>query len=259
MLNEISIAGITIIIILPFILKSLFRLNDYFGYIMGIRYLIIGLIARGIFNYIIPGASTYKKNTNLEFENLVNLSIKERVITWVFDLFNYIITFLVLYYCISKLSKPTQNYNSTFLFICGICIQYLIPFALYLILPILSKNEKFKEIIEKRKANRNENYLTEEYLLNSLRKTICKVMNDIGICLIVLFYQKKLISRAFCYINYFMPKIVNLLILLIGLEYLDKYSYLIYICPFTFGVFYYCKFVGNGQLTNKYKDDSDLD
>lgn len=257
MINEISIIGISVLLFLPFLLKSSLKLNDYYGYIMGIRFLIISIIAQQIINYVVPDSSIYKKNLNLGIEEILKLSMKEKALAWAFDLFNSIITFLILNYCISQISKPTQNYNSIFLFILGIGIQYILPFAIYLVLPLLSKNQKFLEILEKHKLT--DKYLSGEFVYNSLKNTISKIANDIGICLIILITHKKLLSRKFCYLNYFGPKLIKLLILCCGLVIIDKYFYIIIILPLIFGLFYYFKFIANGQLTNKYKDDYDYE
>ena len=257
MINEISGIGICSILFLPFILKNIFRLSDYFGYIMGIRYLIISSIVQAIFTSLVPGSAIYKKNVNLELEKVLIIPIKERFITWIIELINSILVFIVLYYCISKLAKPTQNYNSIFLFVTGILIMYIIPFALYLILPLLSKNQKFKEAIEKQKLD--EKYLSGEFLQKSIKRTIALLMNDTGNCLIILLYCKKLVGRGICYLNYLLPKLIKGLIICCGFEFIDKFSNVFYLCPFVLGIFYFCKFVGNGKLTNKYKDDSESD
>ena len=254
MLNEISIAAIIIIIILPFLLKGIFRLNDYYGYIMGIRYLIISSIVGSIYGFIIPGSSDIRKNSNQELEELLKLSFQDRLKIWLYELIKSVLEYLVLYFCISQLAKPTQNYNNIFLYITGICIQYVFPFVLYLIIPILSTKQTFKEIIEK--DNKGQ-YFTEEYLLKSLRKTICKLLGEIGINLLMLFSLKKLISKRLFFFNYFLNSITRLLIICCGLAYLDNYMNIFYACPFVFGVYYFSKLVGNGQLNNNYKESAD--
>jgi hypothetical protein len=256
MIKEICSIGIIIILVLPFILKGIFQLNDYFGYIMGIRFLIISCIAQPIFNFIVP-ISSYKENSNLELDKLLNLSMKERVLTWLMELLSSILTLLILSYCVSQIAKPTQNSNTVFLFISGICIQYIFPFALYLILPVLSRNEKFLAIIEKHKMNKE--YFTGEFLVNSLKKTLSLVMNDFGMSLLLLFYHKNLISKGFCYLNYFLPKIVRFLILCCGLKFFDNCFNLSNALPLAFGLYYFCKFAGSGQLNVKYKDDSEFE
>ena len=254
MIKEICSIGIIIILILPFILKGMFKLNDYFGYIMGIRFLIISSIAQPIFNFIIP-ISSYKDNSNLDIDKLLNLSMKERALTWLMELLSSILTLMILSYCVSQIAKPTQNSNTVFLFISGICIQYIFPFALYLILPILSRNEKFLAIIEKH--NMNKEYFTGEFLVNSLKKTLSMVMNDFGISLLLLFYHKNLIGKGFCYLNYFLPKIIRFLILCCGLKFMDNFFNLSNALPLAFGIYYFCKFAGSGKLDVKYKDDWD--
>ena len=105
----------------------------------------------------------------------------------------------------------------------------------------------------------DEKYLSEEYISKSLRKTISQLTYDVGVCLIMLFYQKKLISRGICYLNYFLPKLITLLIICFGMTFFDKFVIIVNIIPLACGIFYYFKFVGNGQLTNKFKDDSDTE
>ena len=75
----------------------------------------------------------------------------------------------------------------------------------------------------------------------------------------MLFYQKKLIGRGICYLNYFLPKLVMLLVICFGMTFLDKFVNVVNIIPFAYGIFYYFKFVGNVQLTNKFKDDGDTE
>ena len=254
MLNEISIAAIIIVIILPFLLKGLFRLNDYYGYIMGIRYLIISSIVGAIYGFIIPNSSTIRKNSNQELEELLKLSFQDRLKIWLYELIKSVLEYLVLYYCISQLAKPTQNYNNIFLYITGICIQYVFPFALYLVVPILSTKQWFKEIIEK---DNKAQYFTEEYLLKSLRRTLSRLLGDIGINLLMLVCMKKLISKRFFFLNYILNHIIRFLIICCGLAFMNNFVNIFYLCPFTLGIFYFCKFAGNGQLNNDYKDNSE--
>ena len=254
MLTEISIIAIIIIIILPFLLKGIFRLNDYFGYIMGIRYLIISSMVTSIFSFIFPGSSDIKKNSNSELEDILKLPSADRLKIWFYELFEYILSYLVLYYCISQLAKPTQNYNTIFLYITGICIQYVFPFALYLVVPILSTKQWFKEIIEK---DNKAQYFTEEYLLKSLRRTLSRLLGDIGINLLMLVCMKKLISKRFFFLNYILNHIIRFLIICCGLAFMNNFVNIFHLCPFTLGIFYFCKFAGNGQLNNDYKDNSE--
>ena len=251
------VVGIIVICVLPFIINFVFRLNDFFGLFLGFRYLAISAVASLIFGAVVPGASTYKSHVNLELEKLMALTSSERNLTWIMDFISSIISFLILYYCISQIAKPTQNYNAVFLFTSGIAIQYVFPFIFYIILPILAKNEKFAEVIKKNKMD--EKYLSEEYISKSLRKTISQLTYDVGVCLIMLFYQKKLISRGICYLNYFLPKLITLLIICFGMTFFDKFVIIVNIIPLACGIFYYFKFVGNAQLTNKFKDDSDTE
>ena len=251
------VVAIIVICVLPFIINFVFRLNDFFGLFLGFRYLAISAVASLIFGAVVPGASTYKTNINNELEKIMALTSSERNMTWIIDFISSIMTYFILYYCISQLAKPTQNYNAVFLFTSGIAIQYVFPFIFYIILPILAKNEKFAEAIKNNKMD--EKYLSEEYITKSLRKTISQLTYDVGVCLIMLFYQKKLISRGICYLNFFLPKLVMLLVICFGMTFLDKFVNFANIIPFACGIFYYFKFVGNGQLTNKFKDDGDTE
>ena len=254
MINLISSIAIVTIIILPFLIKGIFRFTDYFGYIMGIRYLIINGVAQIIFNFIIPAASSDKNRPTQPIEELDKLTFQERCIKWSIEFLHSIIGYFILYYCIIKISKPTQNYNLIFLFISGTCIQYIFSFCLYMFLPALSKNEKFTKIITEQKINPK--YFSEEYAYESLFKTIFQILNDTGICLIMMLYLKKLIPKRICFLNYFLPIIIRFLIICVGLKFLDSIMNLFYAIPFTCGIYYYFKKIKSGELSNRYKDEN---
>ena len=256
MIATFSISVIIGIIILPFFIYVIFKLNDYYGYLQGIKFLIYSAIASTIFGLIIPESTHYKTNRSLEIEKMMELSSKEKLITLGIDFLGFFITLLVLCYCISPLTKAPQNPKSIFHFISGTMLQYIIPCIIFMILPHLAKNEKFAEVIKK---NNYEKYLTEEYLFESLKKKILEALYDIGIPLLILCYQKNLISKGICYLNYFLPRILRFLIIYCALTFLNKCLTFIYVVPFVFGIFYYCKFTGNGKLTNKIKDDTEFD
>ena len=254
MIATISFSVIIAILLLPFFIYSIFKLNDYYGYLQGIKFLIYSTITSMLFNMIIP--SQYKANANLEIEKMLELSQKERLVILCIEFLSFFVTFLVLCYCISPLSKAPYNPKSIFHLISGIMIHYIIPFLIFIILPHLSKNEKIAEVIKK---NNYEKYLTEEYILDSFKKQIFEALYDIGIPLLILFYQKKLISMGMCYLNYFLPRIFRFLVIYCELTFLNKYLIYIYIVPFVFALFYYCQFNGSGKLTNKIKDDTEFD
>ena len=254
MINLISSIAIVTIIILPFLIKGIFRFTDYFGYIMGIRYLIINGVAQIIFNFIIPAASSDKSRPTQPIEELDKLTFQERCIKWLLEFLHSIIGYFILYYCIIKISKPTQNYNLIFLFISGTCIQYIFSFCLYMFLPALSKNEKITKIITEQKINPK--FFSEEFAYESLFKTIFQILNDTGICLIMMLYLKKLIPKRICFLNYFLPIIVRFLIICVGLKFLDSIMNLFYAIPFTCGIYYYFKKIKSGELSNRYKDEN---
>ena len=256
MIATISLSVIIAILLLPFFIYVIFKLNDYYGYLQGIKFLIYSTIASMLFNMIIPESTHYKANASIDIEKMLELSQKERLIILVIDFISYSLLLLVLCYCISPLSKAPYNPKSIFHFISGIMIQYIIPFLIFIILPHLSKNEKIAEVIKK---NNYEKYLTEEYLFDSFRKKIFEALYDIGIPLLILFYQKKLINMGMCYLNYFLPRIFRFLIIYWELTSLNQYFIYIYVVPFVLAIFYYCKFNGSGKLTNKIKDDTEFD
>ena len=256
MIATFSISVIIGILILPFFIYVIFKLNDYYGYLQGIKFLIYSAIASTIFGLIIPESTNYKTNISLDIEKMIELSSKEKLITLGIDFLSCYVTLLVLCYCISPLSKAPQNPKSIFHFISGTMLQYIIPCIIFMILPYLSKNEKFAEVIKK---HNYEKYLTEEYLFESIKKKIFEALYDIGIPLLILFYQKNLIGKGMCYLNYFFPRIFRFLMVYCGLTFLNQFLAFIYLVPFVFGIFYYCKFNGSGKLTNKIKDDTEFD
>jgi hypothetical protein len=256
MIATFSISVIIGILILPFIIYVIFKLNDYYGYLQGIKFLIYSAIASTIFGLIIPESTNYKTNISLDIEKMIELSSKEKLITLGIDFLSCYVTLLVLCYCISPLSKAPQNPKSIFHFISGTMLQYIIPCIIFMILPHLAKNEKFAEVIKK---HNYEKYLTEEYLFESIKKKISEALYDIGIPLLILFYQKNLIGKGMCYLNYFFPRIFRFLMVYCGLTFLNQFLAFIYVVPFIFGIFYYCKFDGSGKLTNKIKDDTEFD
>ena len=255
MIETISFSVIIAILLLPFFIYTIFKLNDYYGYLQGIKFLIYSTIASMLFNMIIPESTHYKANASLDIDKMMELSQKERLIILFIDFLSYFLLFIVLCYCISPLSKAPYNPKSIFHFISGIMIQYIIPFLIFIILPHLSKNEKIAEVIKK---NNYEKYLTEEYMLDSFRKKIFEVLYDIGIPLLILFYQKKLINMGMCCLNYFLPRIFRFLIIYCEFTFLNQYFIYIYIVPFVLGILYYFKFNGSGKLTNKIKDDTEF-
>jgi hypothetical protein len=78
MIATISFSVIIAILLLPFFIYSIFKLNDYYGYLQGIKFLIYSTITSMLFNMIIP--SQYKANANLEIEKMLELSQKERLV-----------------------------------------------------------------------------------------------------------------------------------------------------------------------------------
>ena len=256
MIATFSISVIIGILILPFFIYVIFKLNDYYGYLQGIKFLIYSAIASTIFGLIIPESTNYKTNISLDIEKMIELSSKKKLITLGIDFLSCYVTLLVLCYCISPLSKAPLNPKSIFHFISGTMFQYIIPCIIFMILPHLAKNEKFAEVIKK---HNYEKYLTEEYLFESIKKKIFEALYDIGIPLLILFYQKNLIGKGMCYLNYFFPRIFRFLMVYCGLAFLNQFLAFIYLVPFVFGIFYYCKFDGSGKLTNKIKDDSEFD
>jgi len=253
MINVVSSISIVTIIILPFLLKAIFRFTDYFGYIMGIRYLILNSLAQVIFNYVVPAASSDKNKPTQPIEELAKLTFQEKCIKWSIEFLHSIIVFFILYYCIAKISKPTQNYNLIFLFISGTCIQYIISFGLNMFLPALAKNEKMAKMIKEQKINSK--YFSEEYAYESLIQTIFLIMNDIGICIIMMLYHKKLIKKQYCFLNYFLRILIRFLIICVGFQFFDKFMNLIHIIPFFCGIFFFYKNIKKGELSNKYKEE----
>lgn len=256
MITTFSIVAILVIIPLPIIIYIVFRLNDYYGYIQGLKFLVFSVLASFILNLIIPKSTNYKTNSSLEVEQLMELSMKERAITLALETLHFYITFLIMYHCISPLSRAPQNPKSIFHFISGIIIQYVVPFFILIILPKISKNEKLAKAF---KENNVEKYLTEEYFFDTFKRKLSEGLFDIGMSFLILFYQKNLISKGMCYLNYFLPRIVRFLILICELTFISQYMSFVYIVPFVFGFFYYCKFAAAGKITNKIKDDSETD
>ena len=258
MINTVSIIVILIIIILPFQLKAMFKLPDYFGFIVGIRYLIINSIAQVIFTSFLPSTTYNKDNKPItELEEILQLPFDERARKFGIELLNSFMTFMILYFCISQISKPTINYNTIFLFISGIIIQYIFPLVIYMILPALARNEKIAKVIEEKKMDKYK--FSEEFALDSLKTTIFQVINDIGIYLIIMFYIKKLVGRGLGYLTYFLQKIIRFFILCLTFSFLDKCFNFVYAIPFVIGIYFYFQFSSTGQLNNKYKEESDID
>ena len=257
MINEISTIGIIILLILPFLFKAIFKLNDYYGFFLGMRYLAMNAIAHQIFNVLMPEIAPDKIKFNPKSEDVLKFSFNERLIKWSVELLNSIISFFIMNYYINQISKPTHNYYNIFMFISGVCIQYIIPFILFMILPALSTNEKLIKALSEQKIDPK--YFTEEYALNSIKSTIFQIINTAGLCLIIMFHLKKLVMRGFSIINFFLENIIKFFIMIIGFTLLDKCYNLFNTIPFILGVYYYIKFVGNGKLNNKYKDEEDFE
>ena len=257
MINFISTIAILIIIILPYFLKSMFKLSDYYGFIVGIRFLLINFIAHFIFTTFFPPTTYVDGKPVTDLNEILQLPFGVRFKKWGVEVLNTFLTFLIYYFCISQISKPTINYNTIFLFISGIIIQYILPLIIYMIIPLLAKNEKFAKIIEDRKLDKNK--FSEEYALDSIRSTFFQVMNDIGICLIMMFYIKKLVGRGLCYLTFFLHKIIRFFILCLAFSYLDKCLNIIYGIAFAIGMYYYCQLTSTGKINNKYKEESDID
>ena len=105
MITTFSIVAILVIIPLPIIIYIVFRLNDYYGYIQGLKFLVFSVLASFILNLIIPKSTNYKTNSSLEVEQLMELSMKERAITLALETLHFYITFLIMYYFLNLILK----------------------------------------------------------------------------------------------------------------------------------------------------------
>lgn len=255
MLNTICLALISAILLLPFILKFLFRFNDYYGFIIGIRYLIISCFCQVILSTVLP--SSPKKESSDNKIDETNLPFNDKLLIWIKELLSSILSLCILYYCVAKISKPTQNYNLIFMFISAIIIPYIIPFALYMFLPSIGKIEAIKKLIDEGKVS--DKYFSEEYAYNVIYSTIYQVFYDVGIGLLMMLFIKKLIHKPIFFLNYFLKNIFKFLITCIGMAFLEKYFNAIYIVPFVCGMYLYCQKINKGELTNRFKEESDMD
>jgi hypothetical protein len=251
MIEIISISGVAFIIFLPIVLNSLLKINDYYGFIMGIRYLIISLVVSPLLGLLIPN----KNITTETLDKILEYTDKEKYSSIIFLFLCYIIYFCLLYFSISSISKPHQNYNAIFLFISGAFLNYIIPFGISIALPMLAKNETIAAGIKKNNA---EKYFSEERCMFLVKKAILSMLYDAGTCLLFLLHIKKLINKLILPLMYFLPLLFKSAIILAGLISLENYLDLIDALPFVCGLFYYFKLVGNGELKiTKLKDEGE--
>ena len=254
MLNTICIILISIILLFPFVIKFIFGFNDYFGFIMGIRYLAASCFFQAILATILPG----KKNESSDKVTApVNLTFNEKFYEWIKDLLQSIVSLCVLYYCVAKITKPTQNYNLIFMFVSAMIIPYIIPFGLYMFLPAIGRIEGIKKLIDEGKVS--EKYFSEEYAYNIVFSTIFQLFYEIGIGVLIMLVLKKLVNKSFFLLNYFSKNIFKLFITCFGLAFLEKYYNYVFLVPFVCGMYLYCQKRRAGQLTNRFKEESEMD
>ena len=253
MLNTICWIFILVILILPCVLKSLFRFSDYYGFIMGIRCLVMIIVINAIISTIMP-ALDVESEYDIDFSKL---SSHDQKVLWIKELLQTIVSFFILYYSVSNISKPTQNYNLIFIFISGMMIQYIFSFITYMILPLFGRNSGVQKVIEEGKVSGK--YFTEEYAYNSIFSCIFQLVNEVGLSLLMMLYIKKLVNKPIFLLNFFLRNIARLLILCFGLSFIDKFYIFAYVAPFVFGMLLFCYKIAKGQLSNRFKEESQID
>ena len=254
MLNTICIILILAIVLFPFVMKFIFRLNDYYGFIMGIRYLIMACFFQAILSTVLPSSSKKESSDNNNTEP-IDLTFNDKIFTWIKELISSILSLCILYYCVAKISKPTQNYNLIFMFISAMIIPYVIPFALYMFLPAIGKMEVIKKLIEEGKIT--DKYFSEEYAYDVIHSTIYQLFYEFGIGLLMMLFIKKLIHKPIFFLNYFLKNIFKFFINCLGIALLEKFFNAVYIIPFACGMFLYCQKISKGELTNRFKEECD--
>jgi len=255
MLNTICILLISIILLTPFAVKLLFGFNDYYGFIMGIRYLATSGFFQAILSAFLPGKKD--ESTDKGIKAPENLTFNEKLYEWIKDLLQSIISLCALFYCVAKISKPTQNYNLIFMFISAMIIPYIIPFGLYMFLPAIGRIEGIKKLIDEGKISAK--YFSEEYAYNIIFTTIFQIFYDIGIGVLMMLALKKLVNKPVLLLNYFSKNIIKLFATCFGLAFLEKFNYLFFLVPFAWGMFLYFQKIREGQLTNRFKEESEMD
>ena len=253
MINTICWLFIVVIILLPFVLKSFFKFSDYYGFIMGARCLIMIVVANSVINSIMP-----KLKVESEYDiDFSKLSSQDQKNLFLKELVQSIAAFYILYNSVSNISKPTQNYNLVFMFISGMMIQYIFSFIAFMILPSIGRISVVKKLIEEGKMSGK--YFTEEYAFNSILNCIFRLVNDIGVTLLMMLYLKKLVDKSLFFLNFFLKNIARFLMLSFGLLFIDKFYNFAYVAPFVFGMLLFFYKISKGQLSNRFKDESDID
>ena len=255
MLNTVCILLISVILLCPFIIKFLFRFNDYYGFIMGIRYLIIACFCQAILSTFLPSSKKSESSDNKIDDT--NLPFNDKLFAWIKELLSSILSLFILYYCVAKISKPTQNYNLIFMFVSALILPYVLPFALYMFLPSIGKIEAIKKLIDEGKIS--DKYFSEEYAYSVINSTIYQLFNEFGIGLLMMLFIKKLVHKPIFFLNYFLKNIFKFFITCLGMAFLEKLFNVVYIVPFVCGMFLYCQKIGKGELTNRFKEESDMD
>ena len=255
MLNTICIVLISAIVLLPFIIKFLFRFNDYYGFIMGVRYLIIACFCQFILSTVLPSTKKGESSDNKIDE--ANLPFNDKLFAWIKELLSSILSLCILYYCVAKISKPTQNYNLIFMFVSAMILPYVLPFALYMFLPSIGKIEGIKKLIDEGKIS--DKYFSEEYAYSVIYSTLYQLFYELGIGILMMLFIKKLIRGPIFFLNYFLKNIFKFFITCLGMAFLEKLFNAVYIIPFCCGMLLYCQKISKGELTNRFKEEPDMD
>lgn len=256
----IGIIFIILIIAAPFIFRAIFKIENCFGYCSGLCCFIVELLVLAvIFIAELFALGAYSKKNNLNFNvnsisdinYLMQLSFGIRFVIWlVFAIFK-VVSFLIIFCFVGKISSPEHKCNVVFMFISGYILLYIFYYLFMILMSTLT------DILAK--------YFEGEYdgtVVNGIEAALLiylELYGLVNICLyvgaiiMVFLYKKKLsdILIWICVACFFGPSIIEFIGLCgvrVFYSYLAKLSYL---CSLVFGIIFYCKLANNNvELPN---------
>ena len=246
----IGIIFLLLVIGSPFIFKLIFKIQNFFGYCIGICCFIITsiiLIILLIIFSIVLGVLLSNNGENMEsFINSLNDINKLKYFPfiilfsiWIVLALIFLAIFLILYFYTKKISKEEDNHENIFMFFSG---YILIPYTLYYFCCILLSFEIFEL----------------SFIITEINASVLIILIEIGALFFILLIAGSSIMMMLhhkqfnkliiwlCVIPYFSPLIFYILgfITLTGIF----FTYLNLICPvisIAFASFLYYKYASN--------------
>jgi len=249
----IALIFIILLAVLPFIFKSLFKIQNFMGFTKGLCTSILTIFSVfWVFLIVIIFAELADLNLGSVYNSgIIGFTFGVIFSGIILTLGIYIVTFLLIFFYTKGISNPNQPYNCVFMFIAG----YLPPiFALiYLIFILLSVDDNYSKA-EKTIALSGI-FILGEFLF------LLYMMNFAGTIMLCMLHHRKVNQSILCIllICYFFP-IISIVIGLFARNQILLYilNMVMNLAPFGFGVFFYCKYANQDYPKSEPLAPSDI-